>query len=225
MKNFHNRLNLFRPESLELRLLPREQDYLQIAGFIVIALSMIEMFTIPREYFVLGSIVATATMIFVTFLLRRIEIPIRFSARRIAIGVATAILLYFVFFLGNAFIKDYSPFGIHATNEASIYSLFSSTPVPLLIVIFFLDALGFETYFRGNLQRLFGAKLGAGVVVLPAFIDALIHFSTLNPLFPATTFVADVIWGLNYKYTKDIYSNYVSHFVWDLLIFLIIPIR
>ncbi|MDG6996631.1 MAG: CPBP family intramembrane metalloprotease [Nitrososphaerota archaeon] len=203
----------------------RQLGLLQIAGFVVVSLSMVEMFTIPRNYFVLGSIVSTMTMICVTMLLHRVDKPANFSGQRLAIGVVTAIVLYFVFFLGNAFIKNYSPLGMQPTNETSIYGLFSSSPVWLLVAIFLLDALGFESYFRGNLQRLFGSRLHWGAVFLPAVIDAVIHFSSLNPLFPATTFVADCFWGLNYYHTKDIYSNYTSHFVWDLLIFLVFPIH
>lgn len=205
--------------------LQRQHYHLQIVGFVVVALSMVEMFTIPRSYFILGSIASTVTMICVTVLLHRVDKPANFSGRRLAIGVVTAIVLYFVFFLGNALIKNYSPLGMQPANETSIYGLFSSSPVLLLVAIFVLDALGFESYFRGNLQRLFCSRLRWWAVFLPAVIDALIHFSSLNPLFPATTFVADCFWGLNYYYTKDIYSNYASHFVWDLLIFLVFPIH
>ncbi len=202
-----------------------QQKNLQIAGFLVVALSMVEMFTIPRSYFATASIVSTLTMVCVAFLLHRIDKPASFSTRNLAVGIVTAIVLYFVFFLGNALIKNYGPFGIRPINETSIYDLFSSTPIPLLIVIFFFDAIGFESYFRGNLQRLFYGKLRFGAIFLPALIDALIHFSSFNPLFPATTFIVDCFWGVNYYFTKDIYSNYTSHFVWDLLIFLVFPIH
>ena len=72
---------------------------------------------------------------------------------------------------------------------------------------------------------MFARKIGIGAVFLVAVIDAAIHISTLNPLFPATVIVADSVWGLNFYFTKDLYSNIASHFLWDVLIFIIIPIH
>jgi len=198
----------------------------QLAGFLIVALTMIEMFTIPKSYFVLGSIVSTSVMAFVAFLLTDdLFGKIRPNASRIGIGIVTAILLYLVFYLGNFAVTNLNLPGIEATNEQTIYGLFSNVPLPLLILILALDAIGFEYYFRGNLQQLFTGKIGIAAVFLVALIDAVIHVSTLNPLFPATVIIADSIWGLNYYFTKNLYSNITSHFLWDLLVFVIFPIH
>ena len=127
----------------------------------------------------------------------------RHSFSKIIVGIVTAVLLYFVFYLGNYAVTHLNLLGIGANNEQSIYGLFSGVPLPLLIIVLALDAIGFEYYFRGNLQNLFAKRIGIGAVFLVAIIDALIHISTLNPLFPATVLVADSIWGLNYYFTKD----------------------
>ena len=57
-----------------------------------------------------------------------------------------------------------------------------------------------------------------------ALFDSFLHLATLNPLWVATTFVADLAWGLNYYYRRDLYSNIGSHFLWDLAIFVVRPI-
>jgi membrane protease YdiL (CAAX protease family) len=199
---------------------------IQLAGFLIVALTMVEMFTIPKAYFVLGSIVSTSVMALVAYLVAPDVLKgLRFSGIRIILGAVTAILLYAFFFLGNLGVKDLNLPGIQTSNEQTIYSLFSNVPLPLLIVVLGLDAIGFEYYFRGNLQQIFSGRFGIGAVFLVAFIDAAIHISTLNPLFPATVIVADSIWGLNYYFTKDLYSNIASHFLWDLLIFVVFPIH
>jgi len=100
-----------------------------------------------------------------------------------------------------------------------------NVPTPLLVVVLALDAIGFETYFRGNLQTVFSKKIGVGSVFVVALVDAIIHISTMNPLFPATVIVSDSVWGLNYYTTKDLYSNIASHFLWDLLVFILLPIH
>ena len=198
----------------------------QLAGFFIVALTMIEMFTIPKAYFVLGSIVSTTAMALVAYLVAGNQFRKEsHGVVKIIIGIVTAGLLYLVFYLGNYGVTHLQLFGIGATNEQTIYGLFSNVPLPLLIVVLALDAIGFEYYFRGNLQNVFARKIGMGAVFLVAIVDAIIHISTLNPLFPATVIVADSIWGLNYYLTKDLYSNIASHFLWDLLIFVILPVH
>jgi len=187
---------------------------------------MVEMFTVPRPYFILGSIVSTSSMICVAYLLSN-QTGDKFhpGAWRVALGVAVAFALYLVFLAGNYAVVNLRLFGISGSNETTIYGLFSGTPTPLLILVLALDAIGFESYFRGNLQGLLSKRIGVGSIFLVALIDAAIHLSTFNPLFPLTVIVADSVWGLNYYVTKDLYSNIASHFLWDLLIFVLLPIH
>jgi membrane protease YdiL (CAAX protease family) len=199
---------------------------LQISGFVIVALTMIEMFTVPRSYFVLGSIVSTVAMACVAYMLSdQSGEKFRPGAWRVALGIAFAFVLYAIFLAGNLAVKNLNLFGVSTSNEQSIYGLFSGTPTPLLVVVFALDAIGFESYFRGNLQTIFSKRIGIGAVFLVAIIDAAIHLSAMNPLFPATVIVADSVWGLNYYITKDLYSTIASHFLWDLLVFVLLPIH
>jgi uncharacterized protein len=198
----------------------------QISGFAIVALTMIEMFTVPKSYFVLGSIVSTISMACVAYLLSdQSGEKFRPGAWRVAMGIALAFVLYTIFLVGNLAVKNMNLFGVSGSNEQSIYGLFSGTPTPPLVAVFALDAIGFESFFRGNLQTIFSKRIGIGAVFLVAAIDAAIHLSTMNPLFPATVLVADSVWGLNYYVTKDLYSNIASHFLWDLLVFVLLPIH
>lgn len=202
-------------------------DFLpQISGFLIVALTMIEMFVVPKQYFILGSIVSTSCMACVAYLLsNQTGDKFKPGVWRIAAGVALAFVLYLIFLGGNYAVVDLKLFGISASNEESIYGLFSGTPAPLLILVLALDAIGFESFFRGNLQGVLSKRIGVGSVFLVALIDAAIHLSSFNPLFPATVIVADSVWGLNYYMTKNLYSNIASHFLWDLLIFVLVPIH
>ncbi len=200
--------------------------YEQIAGFLIVSLTMIEMFTIPKAYFVEGSIISTSSMVCVTYLLLKVDKP-KFvpKARFLVIAVLTAILLYLIFFIGNLGVKAFPLFGISTASEQSIYGLFNKVPLPLLVVVFVLDAVGFESYFRGNVLAKLSQRMGIASVFAAAALDAVIHISTLNPLFPPTTFIADSVWGLYYYKTKDLSSTILCHFVWDIMIFVLIPIR
>ena len=202
----------------------RKRD--QVAGFLIVLLTMVEMFTIPRAYFVLGSIVSTTSMICVaSFLLERTKLLVRTNLKNLTLAAITAIVLYLVFFLGNSGIRAFPLFGMSPAAEQGIYGLFNNVPLPLLVIILLLDSIGFESYFRGNLIQIFSKRLGIVSILVSAGTDALIHLSTLNPLFPATTFVADCFWGLYYFRTKDLPSTIACHFIWDALIFIVIPIH
>src|SRR5579862_2788907 len=138
---------------------------LQVAGFSIVALTMIEMFTIPKSYFVLGSIVSTTSMACVAYLLSdQRDKKFRFGAWKMALGIILAIVLYAIFLGGNLAVKNLNLFGISGTNEQTIYGLFSGTPTPLLLLVFALDAIGFESFFRGNLQNIFSKRIGIGAV-------------------------------------------------------------
>lgn len=196
-----------------------------IAGFLIVSLSMVGMFSIPKNYFVLGSLVSTSCMICVAFLSRpNLKSLFKPSYKTVAVGIIGALLLYLIFLGGNQLVRSFSPLGVGASNENSIYSLFASTPIILRLLVFLLDAVGFESYFRGVLQPIFATKIGLFSVFLVALVDAAIHVSSLNPLFVATTFIADSVWGLNYYFTKDLSSNITNHLLWDILIFVVIPV-
>ena len=209
-----------------LTLAPSSRKYNQALGFLIVALTMIEMFVIPRSYFVLGSIVSTSAMICVAYLLLSgIRELFRPSIRFLVLALIVAILLYLVFFAGNLGIKAFPLMGVSTASEQSIYGLFNNVPLPILIVVFILDAVGFESYFRGNILNNLSQRIGIGSVFAAAALDAAIHFSTFNPLFPATTFVADTVWGFYYYKTRDLSSTIACHFIWDIMIFVLIPIH
>jgi membrane protease YdiL (CAAX protease family) len=196
----------------------------QAAGFLIVALTMVEMFLIPSGYFKLGSIVATVCMTLVAIILTKYRELFRPSLKSITIGLLSAAALYFVFLGGSVALKDFHVLNSQS-NEASIYSLIASGSISIQIVVLLLDALGFESYFRGNLVNYFHFRVGNFAPFLVALVDALIHATTLNPVFVITTFIADSVWGAVYFFTKDLSSSFVSHLIWDLAIFIIFPIR
>jgi membrane protease YdiL (CAAX protease family) len=186
---------------------------------------MVLLFTVPPGYFVAATFVSTSCMLLVSYSLG-LGWTKRPTAKVIAAGIGTAIILYLVFFAGNAGIRQVHPLGIGASSARSIYSLISSpaNPLYLQVVVLLFDAAGFESFFRGILQARLRPRLGAWSVPLVAATDAAIHVITLNPLWVVTTFIADFGWGLTYYYTKDLAAAFTSHLVWDVMIFLVLPL-
>jgi hypothetical protein len=188
---------------------------------------MVVLLLVPSNLFVTATFAATICMIIATLILGAYRSLFRPSARSIALGLGIAALLYLVFIGGNAGIASTHPFGISSSNENSIYSLIASpgNPFYLQILVLMFDAVGYESYFRGVLQQRLGTRLGRAAPAGVAALDAAIHIISLNPLWVASTFIVDTFWGYGYRYTKDLTGNVVSHFVWDILIFVLFPIH
>ena len=197
-----------------------------MTGFLVVAAAMIVLFVAPRGLFVDASFAATTLMIVVAYIEGNLRLP-RLSARNLLIGLLSAAILYLIFYAGNLAITRVGFPGNASSGESSIYTLIASpsNPLPLQISILAFDAAGFELFFRGTLQVRLQQRVGIGAAPVTALIDAGLHLVALNPLWVATTFVADLVWGLTYYYGRDLSTSLTSHFVWDVAIFIISPIR
>lgn len=194
---------------------------------VAVVLSMALLFTLPSGYFVVATFASTACMIGAS--LAAGEYSKRFAprAKTLALGLVSAVLLYLVFFAGNMGINSLHPFGINSSAENSIYSLIASPANPLYVQagVLLFDSVGYESFFRGVLQTRAQPRLGRAAPFAVAAADSALHLLTLNPLWVVTTFIADTVWGLTYYHAKDLSANMTSHFVWDVLIFILWPIR
>lgn len=186
---------------------------------------MLVLFLVPREYFVAATFGATTVMLMAAYLAGGQRLP-RPAPRPVLIGLASAAVLYFIFYGGDLAVAKLGFLGVSGSSVASIYSLIASpsNPLTLQVCVLAFDAAGYEWFFRGTLQGRLQPKVGIGAAPVVALIDAGLHLATLNPLWVATTFVADLSWGLTYYYGRDISASFASHLVWDLAIFVIRPI-
>jgi membrane protease YdiL (CAAX protease family) len=211
-----------------LQILSASSSAKQLSGGLIVFVAMLLLF-LPQgsPYFVYGVFVSTVCMMGVTLSLTKFTKLFRTKLWTLGLGASTAGVLYGVFYAGNSLIQQFKPLGIQASSESAIYSLISSHPIELQIAILAFDAIGFEFYFRGNLQNRFTEALQRPIagIFLSAFFDACIHLISLNPLWVITTFIADSVWGVTYYSTKDLSSSIASHFIWDLAIFVAYPIR
>jgi len=186
---------------------------------------MLALFLVPGRLFVPVTFVATSVMMLAAYLVGA-KGP-RASLAAVLTGLGSAALLYAVFYGGNLAISTLGIPGLASSSETSVYSLIASPSNPLVLQVGVLafDAAGYEAFFRGTLQARLERRLGLWAAPTVALLDAGIHIATLNPLWVATTFVADLTWGLTFHYGRDLSASLTSHFVWDLVIFVIRPIR
>jgi len=152
--------------------------------------------------------------------------PKRPRLSSVLLGMASAALLYGIFYGGAWIVSTYHPFGITSASETSIYSLISSpaNPAYLQVAVLVFDSAGYESFFRGVLQRRLRPRLGIMGAPAVATLDAVLHVATLNPLWVGATFVTDLLWGITYHY-KGTHASFTSHLVWDIAIFILRPIK
>jgi len=187
---------------------------------------MVMLFTVPAGSFVAATFVSTSCMIAVSYALGlrwRGGVP----AKAVLAGLASAACLYLVFIAGNAAITTLQPFGISVSDASSIYSLIASpgNPAYVQVAVLLFDSAGYESFFRGIIQAHLKPTMGPWAAPTVAALDAAVHVMTMNPLWVATTFVADLAWGLTFHYSGRLTSSFASHLVWDLSVFLLFPLR
>ena len=202
------------------------RDYRLALGLALVVLSMVALFTLPRGYFVAATFVSMAIMVATAYSVGALRPPPGPKYASIAIGVGTAALLYLVFVAGGALVDSLHPFGMTSASESSIYSLVASpsNPTSIQVLLLLFDSAGYESFFRGVLQKRLTGRVGIAAVPAVALFDACLHILTFNPLWVGATFVTDLVWGLTFHYGKGTTASFTSHFIWDLAIFVVRPI-
>jgi uncharacterized protein len=140
----------------------------------------------------------------------------RARPRDIAIGVASALLLYGIFWVGKQLALAILPFA--ADQIQSVYAKRGQLDLLSIgLLLFFLLGPSEEIFWRGFVQR----RLG-----LPAttVLYALVHIWTLNLILIIAAGVAGLLWGWLYQREQNLIAVIVSHALWDVSIFVLFPL-
>jgi membrane protease YdiL (CAAX protease family) len=144
-------------------------------------------------------------------------------AKKIVLGIISAVVLYAVFAAGNVAVLKLFPFA--PAGIAEVYRL--KEGAGLLRVILLLALLvgpGEEIFWRGFLQETAGPLFGRGAAFwLTALLYALVHAASGNVILVIAAGVCGLFWGLTYSIFRSPLLNAVSHAVWDLAVFVILP--
>jgi len=139
-------------------------------------------------------------------------------------GVAGAIVLYGVFFLGNGLIRQVLSFGENEIGR--IYGIREGySPVLIALWLFFWIGPAEEIFWRGFLQRRLGEKLGETKgYVLASCLYGLGHCWSMNLTLLLAALVCGFFWGWMFRRTRSLWPGLISHAVWDVLIFVVFPL-
>jgi membrane protease YdiL (CAAX protease family) len=149
----------------------------------------------------------------------------RFRPAHIAVGLLAAGGLYMVFWVGHYISIHILPFAVSQID--SIYSIREGqNPVWIALLLVLVIGPAEEIFWRGFVQRRFSRKYGILVgFIIAAAVYTLVHIGSFNLMLIAASAVCGGFWGLLYVATGNLWPCIISHAVWDVVIFIVFPIK
>lgn len=150
---------------------------------------------------------------------------IRVSLRDATMGIVSAAVLYGIFYIGNILSGFIFPF---KDNQISmVYSNGSGiSPVLIGVLLLFVIGPGEEIFWRGFIQKTFSKRYNERTgLILGVMFYTLVHILTGNFMLVIAAFVCGVYWGVIYKNEKSLVMVMISHGLWDLTVFVLLPFK
>lgn len=143
----------------------------------------------------------------------------------VLIGLISAAVLYFLFYLGN--VSAGYLFSGAERQVGGIYSLGDGTSkVLVFLLLFFITGPGEEIFWRGFLQDRMMTRWGnLRGYFFATLIYAGVHIFSGNLILVLAALVAGAFWGALYLWKSDLLVQIVSHSFWSAFIFAVFPIR
>lgn len=146
------------------------------------------------------------------------------DTRAIMVGTLSAVILYLLFWLGNTVAQWLFPFA--ESQVTSIYDIRTeSQAIVIALVLLFITSPAEEIFWRGFIQKWamerFGNLYGW---LLGSCIYAGVHIASGNFMLVMAALVAGLFWGFLYWQEKNLVSCIISHCIWTVGIFLLVPV-
>jgi uncharacterized protein len=142
----------------------------------------------------------------------------------IFIGAISGVLLYLVFWLGHQAIEF-----LHLPFDKSIKNLYRWYAPSLFwqnLALVLVASPGEELFWRGFIQKQLLKYMGPiGSILTASLLYASVHIYSGSFLLVFSAFFSGFIWGLLYIWKKSMPLVIVSHIVFDIIIFIILPLK
>lgn len=150
---------------------------------------------------------------------------LRFGVSDILLGVAVAVVLWGVFWVGDRLSS--MMFDFARPQVDMIYGMKEGeNPWVLTLLMLFIIGPAEEIFWRGYIQKNLSAKWNPNVgFVVTTLVYSLVHVSKFNFMLIMAAAVAGFIWGLFYRFFPERLSAIIiSHALWDCAVFIWFPI-
>ena len=143
--------------------------------------------------------------------------------RKVALGIASAAVLYAVFAAGRAAALALFPFAGAGLDR--IYALKSGASVARVVLLLGLViGPGEELFWRGFFQeRAAAGTTRASGFALASLLYTSVHLASSNPMLILAAAVCGLFWGWLYLRFRSPLLNMVSHTLWGLAVFVVFP--
>ncbi|MBP1638149.1 MAG: amino terminal protease self-immunity [Bacteroidetes bacterium] len=176
------------------------------------------------NFWIAMAISASILMIMSFVLSKDLKSQFRFSPKDVALGLGSAVVLWCVFYFGDFFSKLIFDFARPQVD--SIYAMKEGQNKLLLVLgLLFIIGPAEEIFWRGYVQHSLIGKFGEWkAMIITTMIYALVHIWSFNFMLVMAALICGLFWGLMYKYNKNLVPLIVSHAVWDVMVFIVVPI-
>lgn len=150
---------------------------------------------------------------------------IKISWSGFLIGIALALVLWCIFWVGDKIATWMFPFARPQVD--TIYSMKDSQSEWIIgFLLLFIIGPAEEIFWRGFVQRNISLQWTANIgFVVTLLIYGLVHIWKFNFMLIMAALVCGLVWGLAYRlWPKQLFALIVSHAVWDALVFVVWPI-
>ncbi len=145
--------------------------------------------------------------------------------QHVLIGTLAAVYLYGVFWLGNLFLTT-----LFVSAKSSIDSVYASQgAIPSWVIALLLLCVtspAEEIFWRGFVQRVLMQQLSPVWGFAAACLCyAGVHICTLNIPLILAALTAGIFWGMVYLWQKSLIPVIISHALWSVTVFLLLPLH
>jgi len=210
----------------------KKQNIFLVAGIVLAVILWYVMFVIrPFNFWLMMSFSTGLLSILTFFVMGRLWQRAEWNGRNILLGIASALLLWGVFWIGNhilIFISDIFP-ELPLQRAENINSVYANrgalSRYVVAALLFFPIGFGEEVFWRGFVQSSLQNKIKPLYAwLLATFLYMAVHIATGNPILLIAALVCGLFWGWMYWKTGSLVPVLISHMLWDPLIFIILPI-
>lgn len=142
----------------------------------------------------------------------------------VPVGLISAFVLYLMFFVGDKIAAAILPFA--SDQVGLVYRTRTQADLWVIgVLLFAWVGPAEEIFWRGYVQRQCGQRFSpfAGLVVTAA-IYTLVHVWSFNLMLLAAAGLCGVFWGIMFWQFRSVWPALISHAVWDVVIFVLLPI-
>jgi membrane protease YdiL (CAAX protease family) len=148
-----------------------------------------------------------------------------FESKYILVGIISAAVLYAVFFAGDRISNLI--FNFADKQVVGVYSnKMQLDPLYIGLLLVFLIGPAEEVFWRGFVQDTLAHKFGETKGwIIASLIYGGVHIIALNLMLFMAALICGFFWGYMFKKYRSVWPGIISHALWDVTIFVLLPVR